>query len=94
MSLTPLHPSSCPTLVEDHVRNEQPTTHAQQQTGGAEQPTRVVMVGDGDIDIEAGRRAGVITCGVTYGLGNKEDLVGAGPDFLIDDLSELADHFC
>lgn len=50
---------------------------------------KAVMVGDGETDIEAGRRAGVITCGVTYGLGNKSALVEARPDFLIDDLDEL-----
>ena len=27
------------------------------------------MIGDGDTDVEAGKRAGVVTCGVTYGLG-------------------------
>jgi len=55
--------------------------------------TDALMVGDGDTDIEAGKRAGVVTCGVTYGLGNEEDLRAAGPDFLIDDLSELPQHF-
>jgi phosphoglycolate phosphatase len=53
-----------------------------------------LMVGDGDTDVEAGKRAGVMTCGVTYGLGNKDDLIAAQPDLLIDDLSELANHFC
>jgi phosphoglycolate phosphatase len=53
-----------------------------------------LMVGDGDIDIEAGRRAGVITCGVTYGLGNRDDLVAAKPDFMIDDLNALENYFC
>lgn len=53
-----------------------------------------LMVGDGDTDIEAGRRAGVITCGVTYGLGNKDDLIATAPDYLIDDLTELYEHFC
>ena len=52
-----------------------------------------VMVGDGDIDIEAGKRAGVITCGVTYGLGNKEALIEARPDFLIDDFGQLTEYF-
>jgi len=56
--------------------------------------TSAVMVGDGDTDVEAGRRAGVITCGVTFGLGDKDDLLAAGPDLLISDLHELADHFC
>jgi len=54
---------------------------------------QALMVGDGDTDVEAGKRAGVLTCGVTYGLGNKEDLRAAGPDFLIDDLSELPRYF-
>jgi phosphoglycolate phosphatase-like HAD superfamily hydrolase len=50
---------------------------------------RALMVGDGDIDIEAGKRAGVVTCGVTYGLGRKQDIIAAAPDFIIDSLSEL-----
>ena len=57
-------------------------------------PSYAVMVGDGDTDVEAGRRAGVVTCGVTYGLGNKEGLIAAKPDILIDDLAELPRHFC
>ena len=57
-------------------------------------PSHALMVGDGDIDIEAGRCAGVITCGVTYGLANKGDLAAAKPDFLIDDLAQLTRDFC
>ncbi len=57
-------------------------------------PANALMVGDGDTDVEAGRYAGVITCGVTYGLANKADLVAAKPDFLIDDLGQLLRVFC
>ena len=57
-------------------------------------PNRAVMIGDGDIDIEAGKRAGVLTCGVTYGLGDKQALAAASPDFLVDDLASLRDFFC
>ena len=57
-------------------------------------PRRALMVGDGDTDVEAGKRAGVVTCGVTYGLGNANDLRAAQPDFLIDDLFQLSDYFC
>lgn len=53
-----------------------------------------VMVGDGGTDVEAGKRAGVITCGVTFGLGATADLMAAGPDLLIDDLRQLAENFC
>ena len=52
-----------------------------------------VMIGDGDIDVQAGKRAGVITCGVTYGLGNKDELLAARPDVIIDHPAELADYF-
>ncbi|HEX9786441.1 MAG TPA: HAD-IA family hydrolase, partial [Candidatus Binatia bacterium] len=53
-----------------------------------------LMVGDGDIDVEAGKRAGVMTCGVTYGLGDRGQLIAAKPDFLIDQLTELPKYFC
>src|SRR4029077_12615845 len=57
-------------------------------------PGQGLIVGDGDTDIEAGKRAGVFTCGVTYGLGNPSALVASGPDVLIDDLAELSHYFC
>jgi phosphoglycolate phosphatase len=53
-----------------------------------------LIVGDGDTDVEAGKRAGVLTCGVTYGLGNKADLLAAKPDVMIDNIKELSDYFC
>jgi phosphoglycolate phosphatase-like HAD superfamily hydrolase len=52
------------------------------------------MIGDGSIDVEAGKLAGVLTCGVTYGLGEKADVIAAGPDYLIDDLSEVRRYVC
>lgn len=57
-------------------------------------PGRALMIGDGAIDIEAGKRAGVLTCGVTYGLGRKEDVIAAKPDYIVNDLAEIARYFC
>ncbi|MFH1855965.1 MAG: HAD-IA family hydrolase [Candidatus Omnitrophota bacterium] len=48
-----------------------------------------LMVGDMEVDIQAGKEAGILTCGVTYGIGEKKDLIKARPDFLIDDIVEL-----
>ena len=48
-------------------------------------------VGDTAYDIEMGRRAGVKTCGVTYGNGTRAELARAGADYLIDDFGELLD---
>ena len=50
---------------------------------------RALVVGDMAVDILMGSRAGVRTCGVTYGNGSREDLLAAGADFLIDDFREL-----
>ena len=52
-------------------------------------PEDAWVVGDTWYDIEMGRRAGVRTCGVTYGNGTREELIRAGADVLIDDFGEL-----
>jgi len=50
-----------------------------------------IMVGDMDIDILAGKNAGILTCAVTYGVSKKEDIIRAEPDFIIDDIIKLRD---
>ena len=57
--------------------------------GTKTQTPYAVMVGDTDIDIFAGRSAGIHTCGVTYGLGDFENLKAAKPDFFIDEFSKI-----
>lgn len=57
-------------------------------------PSSALMIGDGDTDVEAGKRAGVMTCGVTYGLGDKKQLIAARPDLLIDRLTEVRNYIC
>ena len=51
-----------------------------------------VIVGDGDTDIEAGKRAGVMTCGVTYGFA-PHTLCEAPPDVMVDSPRELQEMF-
>ena len=55
-------------------------------------PQQAIMVGDSHVDVEAGKNAGTVTCGVTYGLGNREELINSSPDILINDLGELLEH--
>ncbi len=52
-------------------------------------PDKVVMVGDSALDIETGKSAGVLTCAVTFGFGDREALLSQQPDWVIDDISEL-----
>ncbi len=53
-------------------------------------PVDCLFVGDSAADMEAGRRAGVTTCAVTYGYGKRAELAQFTPDYWIDDLRELA----
>ena len=48
-----------------------------------------LMIGDSLVDIETGKRAGVKTCGVTYGHAGRESLESAQPDWIVDGLLEL-----
>lgn len=83
-------------LGGDSVKQKKPDPEPLRQilTTFGIRPANALIVGDGETDIEAGKRAGVITCGVTYGLGNKKDLLSANPDFMIDELRELTRYFC
>jgi len=51
--------------------------------------SEALVVGDMDVDILMGARAGARTCGVTYGNGSRENLAAAGADYIIDDFAEL-----
>jgi HAD superfamily hydrolase (TIGR01509 family) len=48
-----------------------------------------LMVGDSPADMEAGRRAGVKICAVTYGYGKGDALAKYEPDYWVDDLRQL-----
>jgi phosphoglycolate phosphatase len=73
-----MKPSSCPLdklMHKFNINNKQ----------------KAIIVGDMDIDVLTGRAAGIITCAVTYGIGRKEQIVKAKPDYIIDNLRQLKD---
>ncbi len=47
-------------------------------------PTDCLFIGDSAADMEAGHRAGIATCAVTWGYGEPADLAQHNPDFWID----------
>ena len=55
---------------------------------GAEK-SRTIMVGDSAVDVHTARNANVNACGVSWGF-QPETFVDAQPDFMIDDMRELA----
>jgi len=52
-------------------------------------PSKTMMTGDTELDIQCGKNAGSKTCGVLYGYRTKDQLEKEMPDFLISGLSEL-----
>ncbi|MCH5229472.1 MAG: HAD family hydrolase [Muribaculaceae bacterium] len=48
-----------------------------------------IMVGDMSVDILMGKKAGIRTCGVTYGNGKESELKETGADFVIADFRDL-----
>ncbi len=47
------------------------------------------MVGDRKFDIQGGKENGLITIGVLFGYGSKEELESAGADMLVQNVAEL-----
>jgi phosphoglycolate phosphatase len=56
-------------------------------------PSETAMVGDSAVDIEAGKAAGVATCGILGGYRSEKDLRATGCDVIIKDLLELTSYF-
>ena len=48
-----------------------------------------LVVGDMPVDILMGKRAGALTCGVTYGNSTRDALLAAGADYVIDDFGSI-----
>ncbi len=55
-------------------------------------PNRLIMVGDMDSDIDAGKNAGAITIGVTSGFYTKEMMEKVNPDYIFSDVTQIPDN--
>ncbi|OQY33001.1 MAG: hypothetical protein B6243_06930 [Anaerolineaceae bacterium 4572_5.2] len=64
-----------------------PILWAAEQMGVA--PTECLMIGDTTVDIKAARAAGAQSVGVLCGFGEKDELLEAGADLILDETSEL-----
>lgn len=82
-------------LGGDSVRNRKPDPEALLKAMDFCQASagETAMIGDSAVDIEAGKAAGVTTCGIPGKFRGKAELVAAGCDLVIQDLTQLADHF-
>jgi stage III sporulation protein AE len=53
-------------------------------------PEEAMVIGDMPMDILMGKGAAAYACGVTYGNADRDTLLAAGADFVIDDIAALA----
>jgi phosphoglycolate phosphatase len=74
---------------EKYPRKPDPTVALAIATGAGISPARTLFVGDSDIDMETGRRAGMRPVGVTWGFRDREELIGAGAEAVIDHPADL-----
>jgi phosphoglycolate phosphatase-like HAD superfamily hydrolase len=53
-------------------------------------PQDCLFIGDSPTDMEAGRRAGVKTCAVLWGYGQREQMARWEPDYWVEHPNELS----
>ncbi|MCQ2505832.1 MAG: HAD-IA family hydrolase [Lachnospiraceae bacterium] len=53
------------------------------------EPWKVLMIGDRFHDIEGAKENNIKSMGVTFGYGTREELAGAGADFVADTVEEM-----
>ncbi|MBP5196654.1 MAG: HAD family hydrolase [Bacteroidaceae bacterium] len=75
--------------VVNHKPDAEPVMRILSATGV--EAENALVVGDMPVDILMGRNAGTHTCGVNFGNSSREQLLEAGADYVIDDMSELRD---
>lgn len=60
----------------------------------ASEPQQTLMVGDTELDIEAGKNNHTKTCAVTWGYGRKDFVARANADFTVDSAEQLLELSC
>lgn len=82
-----------PIITRSHVKNLKPHPESiltiQKKTGIP--LSNLVMIGDMEIDLMAGKNTGVYTIGVLTGHLKREQIVKYNPDFIFEDVNELAE---
>lgn len=73
------------------VKNGKPAPDAVLSICGrlAWEVSETLVVGDATFDIEMGRNAGAMTCGVTYGNQSRSEIASAHPDVILDSFPGL-----
>ncbi len=55
--------------------------------------SETIVIGDSNHEIEAGKKLGIKTMGVTWGFTSKEKIIDASPDFIVNNIDEFKNIF-
>jgi len=77
--------------LPEHKPAPAPLVHCAHHWGLS--PRACVMIGDSEVDIQAGKAAGMWTCGVTWGNRSAQQIVDLQPDFVIHEPRALIGLF-
>lgn len=73
--------------TDAHKPDPEPLLLALQRLGV--RPAECVYIGDAVVDVQAARAAGMASIAVTWGAGDRDDLVAAGPLAVVDTMAKL-----
>ncbi len=60
------------------------------EMSGINDKSEVIMVGDRKFDILGAKENGLVSMGVLYGFGDREELMEAGADYIVDTAEDIA----
>jgi phosphoglycolate phosphatase-like HAD superfamily hydrolase len=75
----------------DHYKPHPDPIYKARAMMGDYTPSFEMMIGDADTDIFTGKGAGIKTCAVTWGAHDKARLLASNPDYVANDVNELAE---
>ncbi|XMB85671.1 pyrophosphatase PpaX [Mycoplasmatota bacterium WC44] len=76
-------------IALEHVSNPKPHREPIDIALSHFKHTGVIMVGDNQSDILAGKNASIYTCGVAWTFKGRKHLEEVNPDYMIDDMNDL-----
>ena len=79
----------CGTPMDDPNQTKADVIRAALERKGITDISRSVMVGDRKHDIEGGHEVGLVTVGVLYGYGSREEHEQYNADYIVENISDL-----
>jgi phosphoglycolate phosphatase len=78
-------------ILPERKPDPAPLLHALEKCAPGTPPSEAVLIGDSWVDVRAARNAGMLSCGVAWGLGSPREARDEAPDWWVEDALQLRD---